>query len=178
MKTVTSTNSWIFRSQHRDSAVSSEPPLTPTFITPRPAPKPPGFPPLDSPSISTIKPVIRTRAPSLHSAYSSTTTTTSSDSLNSHPYSAVRMAPLPVVSSHSPPHDGNECPVCLEPLSFSFKLPGEKPHIVPECGHSLHEVCCSPLYPSSCLFKFSTARLASPQFMGHPQAGPRPKNTI
>lgn len=33
-----------------------------------------------------------------------------------------------------------ECPVCLEPLSFSFRLPGEKPHVVPECGHALHEV--------------------------------------
>jgi hypothetical protein len=36
--------------------------------------------------------------------------------------------------------DEGECPVCLEPLSFSFRLPGEKPHIVPECGHALHEV--------------------------------------
>ena len=49
-------------------------------------------------------------------------------------------APLPVVSSHSSSEEEEECPVCLEPLSFSFRLPGEKPHIVPECGHALHEV--------------------------------------
>jgi hypothetical protein len=49
-------------------------------------------------------------------------------------------APLPVVSSHDATEDEEDCPVCLEPLSFSFRLPGEKPHIVPECGHALHEV--------------------------------------
>jgi hypothetical protein len=49
-------------------------------------------------------------------------------------------APLPVVSSHDSSEEEEECPVCLEPLSFSFRLPGEKPHIVPECGHALHEV--------------------------------------
>ncbi|KAH9976231.1 Pleckstrin homology domain-containing protein [Lactifluus volemus] len=48
-------------------------------------------------------------------------------------------APLPVVSRR-------ECPVCLEPLSFSFRLPGEKPHIVPECGHALHEACFTAVY--------------------------------
>lgn len=50
------------------------------------------------------------------------------------------MPPLPVVTNHSAMDDDDECPVCLEPLSFSFRLPGEKPHIVPECGHALHEV--------------------------------------
>ena len=49
-------------------------------------------------------------------------------------------APLPVVSSQDANDDEDECPVCLEPLSFSFRLRGEKPHIVPECGHALHEV--------------------------------------
>ena len=44
------------------------------------------------------------------------------------------MAPIPIVSSYSAQDDGAECPVCLERL-----LP-EKPHIVPECGHALHEV--------------------------------------
>ncbi|EIW79368.1 hypothetical protein CONPUDRAFT_138501 [Coniophora puteana RWD-64-598 SS2] len=42
--------------------------------------------------------------------------------------------------------DEGECPVCLEPLSFSFRLPGEKPHVVPECGHALHEACFSAVY--------------------------------
>lgn len=55
-------------------------------------------------------------------------------------------APLPVVSSHDPSDEEEECPVCLEPLSFSFRLPGEKPHIVPECGHALHEACFTAVY--------------------------------
>ncbi|EPQ56625.1 hypothetical protein GLOTRDRAFT_75412 [Gloeophyllum trabeum ATCC 11539] len=54
-------------------------------------------------------------------------------------------APLPVVSSHDDEEE-DECPVCLEPLSFSFRLPGEKPHIVPECGHALHEACFTAVY--------------------------------
>ncbi|KAI0796076.1 Pleckstrin homology domain-containing protein [Abortiporus biennis] len=61
-------------------------------------------------------------------------------------------APLPVVSSHDVTEEEEECPVCLEPLSFSFRLPGEKPHIVPECGHALHEACFTAVYgppPSS-----------------------------
>ena len=59
----------------------------------------------------------------------------------------VPMPPAPVVSPHESADDEQECPVCLEPLSFSFRLPGEKPHVVPECGHSLHEV--SSLLPSA-----------------------------
>ncbi|KAL4078609.1 Pleckstrin homology domain-containing protein [Scleroderma yunnanense] len=55
-------------------------------------------------------------------------------------------APLPIVSSHEAAEDEQECPVCLEPLSFSFRLPGEKPHVVPECGHSLHEACFTAVY--------------------------------
>lgn len=61
----------------------------------------------------------------------------------SHPFSLMAHAPLPVVSSHDSSEDEEDCPVCLEPLSFSFRLPGEKPHIVPECGHALHEVSFS-----------------------------------
>lgn len=56
------------------------------------------------------------------------------------PLGPMHAAPLPVVSSRDMTEDEEDCPVCLEPLSFSFRLPGEKPHIVPECGHSLHEV--------------------------------------
>jgi hypothetical protein len=65
-----------------------------------------------------------------------------------HPFSLMAHAPLPVVSSHDSSEDEEDCPVCLEPLSFSFRLPGEKPHIVPECGHALHEVCFSSPLPS------------------------------
>ncbi|KAJ2930829.1 hypothetical protein H1R20_g6248, partial [Candolleomyces eurysporus] len=56
------------------------------------------------------------------------------------------MAPIPGVSAHGAVDDDDECPVCLEPLSFSFRLPGEKPHIVPECGHALHEACFTAVY--------------------------------
>ncbi|KAI5123521.1 hypothetical protein M0805_006681 [Coniferiporia weirii] len=62
-----------------------------------------------------------------------------------HPYAAMVAAPVPVVSSHDA-EDEKECPVCLEPLSFSFRLPGEKPHIVPDCGHALHEACFTAVY--------------------------------
>lgn len=57
-----------------------------------------------------------------------------------HPFAAMVAGPLPVVSSHDALDNDEDCPVCLESLSFSFRLPGEKPHIVPECGHALHEV--------------------------------------
>lgn len=143
MKSVSSGNSWILRSHHRDSPTPE--PLTPTYISPRLAPPPPNF--LDSPAKAAFKAGFATvfsrkppKAPSLHSAYSTSTATSSSETRSLHPFSAVPMGPLPVVSSHSAPDDDDECPVCLEPLSFSFRLPGEKPHIVPECGHALHEV--------------------------------------
>ncbi|KZV66290.1 hypothetical protein PENSPDRAFT_689085 [Peniophora sp. CONT] len=63
-----------------------------------------------------------------------------------HPFSAMVSAPLPVVSNRREEDEEDECPVCLEPLSFSFRLPGEKPHIVPECGHALHEACFTAVY--------------------------------
>lgn len=37
-----------------------------------------------------------------------------------------------------------ECPVCLEPLSH--RLAGEKPHVVPTCGHALHNACFTAIY--------------------------------
>lgn len=111
---------------------------------------------------SAIKSVFRNRkrAPSLKSSHSASTTTSIESTSN--------MPPVPVVSSHSPQEDTTECPVCLEPLSFSFRLPGEKPHIVPECSHALHEVC-----PSFSLFfipiYLSISRLASPRSMVLPR---------
>lgn len=93
-------------------------------------------------------------AASLHSSYSDTSSFSPPPYSHPeprpdvHPYAAMVAAPLPVVSSRDMSDDEDDCcPVCLEPLSFSFRLPGEKPHIVPECGHSLHEVCIS-LLPS------------------------------
>ncbi|KAF8518952.1 Pleckstrin homology domain-containing protein [Hysterangium stoloniferum] len=58
-------------------------------------------------------------------------------------------APLPVVSSRNTDDNEAECPVCLEPLSFSFRLPGEKPHVVPECGHALHQACFVAVYETT-----------------------------
>lgn len=70
----------------------------------------------------------------LHSAYS-------------HPNlaDAYKMASPPthqvaIVSSEEISHDEETCPVCCESLSFTFRLPGEKPHVQPECGHALHYV--------------------------------------
>lgn len=79
-------------------------------------------------------------ASSLNSAYGAPSKSPGPNDHHLHPYSAMGPSPLPVVSSRSSIDLEDECPVCLEPLSFSFRLPGEKPHIVPECGHSLHEV--------------------------------------
>jgi hypothetical protein len=62
----------------------------------------------------------------------------SKSSFHSNPSHAS--SSTPPMSSHDLDADEAECPVCLEPLSFSFRLPGEKPHVVPECGHALHEV--------------------------------------
>ncbi|KNZ74545.1 Rho guanine nucleotide exchange factor scd1 [Termitomyces sp. J132] len=86
------------------------------------------------------------RPPSLRSAHSSTTASSSSHSRPVHPFSPMPVAPLPVVSARDPVEVEAECPVCLEPLSFSFRLPGEKPHIVPECSHALHEACFTAVY--------------------------------
>ncbi|KAM0756222.1 hypothetical protein T439DRAFT_282895 [Meredithblackwellia eburnea MCA 4105] len=38
----------------------------------------------------------------------------------------------------------DSCPVCNEDLSL--RLEGEKPHIVPECGHRLHAACFDAVY--------------------------------
>ncbi|CAO1636982.1 unnamed protein product [Sympodiomycopsis kandeliae] len=59
-------------------------------------------------------------------------------------------ASSPSISHH---HGGNEssanlldsdCPVCLEPLSY--RLAGEKPHVIPNCGHALHNACFTAVY--------------------------------
>lgn len=39
-----------------------------------------------------------------------------------------------------------DCPVCLEPLSH--RLAGEKSHVVPQCGHALHNACFTAVYGS------------------------------
>ncbi|KAJ1307082.1 hypothetical protein OPQ81_001201 [Rhizoctonia solani] len=54
--------------------------------------------------------------------------------------------PLPVVRNDPVGDIEEDCIICGESLSFSFRLPGEKPHIVPECGHALHEACFTAVY--------------------------------
>ncbi|TFK73760.1 hypothetical protein BDN72DRAFT_893718 [Pluteus cervinus] len=147
---------------------TSNPPLTPTYTSPRLPPAVPSqplpvphHPPHQKSPFKAFHSVFRKqqqahnsllappaqqphRTPSIRSAYSASTT--SSDTNSVHPYAQMHVAPIPVVSSHDSLDDEAECPVCLEPLSFSFRLPGEKPHIVPECGHALHEACFTAVY--------------------------------
>jgi len=159
---MTST-SWLSKSQRdkpppsldfnrHSSSNSNQVPLTPTYITPRLAPGPP---PLSfqkpASSFKGIQNVLNRipnlnrsySANSLQSGFSTSARSFQSENASVHPYAAMAPAPLPVVSNHDALDDEEECPVCLEPLSFSFRLPGEKPHIVPECGHALHEVSTS-----------------------------------
>ncbi|ODO06033.1 hypothetical protein L198_01262 [Cryptococcus wingfieldii CBS 7118] len=57
------------------------------------------------------------------------------------------MPPLqPVVVSTQDEDEDDMCPVCVEPMGATYRLPGEKPPIVPECGHALHEECFSHVY--------------------------------
>lgn len=71
------------------------------------------------------------------------------------PRSGPSMQSLPSASSmpHSTSSSNNDvsaasldadCPVCLEPLSY--RLAGEKPHVVPNCGHALHNACFTAVY--------------------------------
>lgn len=122
-------------------------------------------------SFRTVFHRLPSRAPSsnsLHSSYSAASKRPLAPPTNNpaqaadfqpfHPYSNMVAAPLPVVSSHDATEDEEDCPVCLEPLSFSFRLPGEKPHIVPECGHALHEVRLSA-HPHMIISVFSLSFL-------------------
>ncbi|GHJ88476.1 hypothetical protein NliqN6_4878 [Naganishia liquefaciens] len=45
-------------------------------------------------------------------------------------------------------HCENTCSICGESLDASFRLPGEKAHVIPECGHVLHEACFVAVYGS------------------------------
>jgi hypothetical protein len=132
-------SSWT--SRHRDQQ--------PAYTNPRLAPIPPSE--KSSSPFKALQAVFVKKQPRLPSANSqislntvyttsSQTSTLFSETLPPHPYAAMLPAPLPVVSDHNSVTDKEECPVCLESLTFSFRLPGEKAPIVPECGHALHEV--------------------------------------
>lgn len=70
-----------------------------------------------------------------------------------HPYAASsRKASHPILPSHSGAKSAAAreaeqdiaCPVCLE--SLSIRLQGEKPHVLPICGHKLHNECFETAY--------------------------------
>ncbi len=96
-------------------------------------------------SAASLRSLVSSSTSYAHRSTPTLNTHTRTQDFLSHPFALMAHAPLPVVSSHDSSEDEEDCPVCLEPLSFSFRLPGEKPHIVPECGHALHEVSFSPL---------------------------------
>jgi len=128
-------------SPHPSSSSSFRPTLPPSAYLPA------HFNPRDSssgrPSTASSFRSVHTPTPDAHR--STLTLHAHAQDFPIHPFAAMAHAPLPVVSSHDSSEEEEECPVCLEPLSFSFRLPGEKPHIVPECGHALHEVSGFPI---------------------------------
>jgi len=121
---VSHSPSWLSRNQTDPPSLDTRPPKTPAS---------------KNSALKGFQSVFQRKPPRSPSAVSLLSSDSFSDHLNHHPYAAMP-PPLPVVSNHDTLDDEHECPVCLEPLSFSFRLPGEKPHVVPECGHSLHEV--------------------------------------
>lgn len=148
------------------------PPTTPTYTTPRFAPEPPVSKGFKLGNVFGRRAASPAPSSSFPSASSLPPSSASLQSGNHHPYSSVGPSPVPVVSSPDALEDEEECPVCLEPLSFSFRLPGEKPHIVPECGHSLHEVSAQ-IFSYSAITLRALMRLAcrraSLPYMGHLQ---------
>jgi len=88
------------------------------------------------------------------------TPTLHTQDLPHHPFALMAHAPLPVLYRHDSSDAQADCPVCLVPPSFSFRLPGEKPHIVPECGHALHEVRFSLLAGLPVIFDSSLVLLS------------------
>ncbi|KAJ9106346.1 hypothetical protein QFC21_001492 [Naganishia friedmannii] len=59
-------------------------------------------------------------------------------------YETGQLSVVSQESSRDP--DEDTCPICVESLSASYRLPGERAHIVPECGHALHEACFVEVY--------------------------------
>ncbi|TYJ56141.1 hypothetical protein B9479_003127 [Cryptococcus floricola] len=118
---------------------SSKPKPKPSFLSPQPPHSRSGPTPLTGLSSSKSAPDLDSLSPS-------------------HPHSHTHltqrererqreMPPLqPVVLSTQDEEEDDMCPVCVEPMGATYRLPGEKPPIVPECGHALHEECFSHVY--------------------------------
>ena len=103
--------------------------------------------PFANTSILTVPPT-KSFLPSQHSGVASIASSRSHPNLaESYNMSAVAYpTPIAIVSSEAGKDDEDVCPICVESLSFTFRLPGEKPHVVPECGHALHEECFVVVY--------------------------------
>ena len=118
---------------------------TSAYTSPRPVPK---VPSIASSIRSVFAPQRKNKGPAATGLGSSASTSAlslrsgdlSDPSQITSTYSHHDAPSMPKASSRDVTEEEAECPVCLEPLSFSFRLPGEKPHIIPECGHALHEV--------------------------------------
>ena len=163
-----------------EKPIRPRPSLTPSaYISPRPVPK---VPSLTSSIRSVFASHRKSKGPAAlglgSSASASALSLRSGDfadnsqitSIYSHSFALNETQSMPIVSSRDATEEEAECPVCLEPLSFSFRLPGEKPHIVPECGHSLHEVLL--LLPNLCALNFHA--LSPPQACFTAVYGPPP----
>lgn len=60
--------------------------------------------------------------------------------------------PHQVQVSESAPEEGELCPVCNESLTSDYRIFGERPHVVGECGHEVHHVSDSFFRPVSLTF--------------------------
>ncbi|EGG08888.1 uncharacterized protein MELLADRAFT_115926 [Melampsora larici-populina 98AG31] len=81
-----------------------------------------------------------------------TSTTSSSTASSNHPTISPPVPHPKFENKKSEPtavfvrdqDDGDDCPVCLEDLKM--RLQGEKPHVIPSCGHILHASCFEAVY--------------------------------
>lgn len=45
-----------------------------------------------------------------------------------------------VIAETDGDNNGYKCPVCVERIGAEFRMKGEKPDVIPECGHAIHHV--------------------------------------
>ena len=174
---------WVFKKpvDEFEKQPRPRPSLPPSaYTSPRPVPK---VPSITSSIRSVFSSPRRNKGPAIIGLGSSASTSALSlrsgdlsdsqiTSIYSHSFSLNIDAAqnMPIASSRDVTEEEAECPVCLEPLSFSFRLPGEKPHIVPECGHALHEVPSS----RSHFLRAKYSHLISPRHASLRYMAPRP----
>lgn len=91
------------------------------------------------------------RKPSVTSTTSSSTASSNHRTISppvSHPPAQhpkfEKSKPEPTAVFVHDQDDGDNCPVCLE--DSKMRLQGEKPHVIPSCGHILHASCFEAVY--------------------------------